>query len=360
MKLYHLFALLLYVSLLTGCYKEAPLVPTQMGSVADKFDFPQGTASYDEVFQRINNEYGIKVIYKDFTENDINRAWQSPTGGEISVGYIWNYLVDEQQLNTVAAILEQKVFPLLPDTIMKAASQAYPYMYLMDKLYAPSNMAHFALYPVNAFDGITVNLEATADSDNYSYRVFFPLRVAVEYFMFAFNKGMIPDLPSSFYTAVGSVSIFNYVSRYWAATRPDRYNDYWARNGELPSISSYSGRITIGQYSGWMRSSALPPITGSSWEVPYFFMYLSLDPNWRANFDTGGVFEDCDRLKTRVEMFYNYMKGYGIDFDKIQEILYSGTTVDKRSPWERMYIRNVTPSTEDANKYIYYDLNNYN
>jgi len=358
MKQYYLYVMTLSVVLLTGCYKEDKLVPTLLSSVTDKFDFPQGTTPADEIFQRIYNKYGVKVIYKDFTERDLNRAWQSPVGGEISVGYMWNYLTDEQQLDSVATILEQKVFPLLPDTIIKAASRAYPYMYLVDQLYAPTNMVHFPIYPVNAFDGITVNLEATAGSDNYTYKVFFPLRIVLEYFMFAFNAGLIDNLPDAFYNSLGSVTAYYYVSKYRSETFPDQYDRYWARNGELPLVSASSGRITMGQYSGWFRGSALPPLTGIYIDVPYFFMYLSVDPHWREHFETGGAFEDCPRLKARLDVYYDHMKSFGIDFDKIQELLYDGTTVD--TSIDRIFIRNVTSADVDQNTYIYYDINNFN
>lgn len=71
--LYMLFGLLT----LTACDKsDDPLEPSGNYSVL-RFDFPQGNNPYDQDIVDIHDEYGTYVIYKDITDQDINRQWQS-------------------------------------------------------------------------------------------------------------------------------------------------------------------------------------------------------------------------------------------------------------------------------------------
>lgn len=71
--LYTLFGLLT----LTACDKsDGPLEPSGNYSVL-RFDFPQGNNPWDDDIVDIHDEYGTYVIYKDITDQDINRQWQS-------------------------------------------------------------------------------------------------------------------------------------------------------------------------------------------------------------------------------------------------------------------------------------------
>lgn len=62
---------------LTACESdEGPLQPSGNYSVL-RFDFPQGNNPWDDDIVDIHDEYGTYVIYKDITDQDINRQWQS-------------------------------------------------------------------------------------------------------------------------------------------------------------------------------------------------------------------------------------------------------------------------------------------
>lgn len=60
---------------LSGCREEEdPIVPS--GDYTPiRFEFPQGNDSWDQEIQKIYNEYGVCLIYKDYTENDLNKTW---------------------------------------------------------------------------------------------------------------------------------------------------------------------------------------------------------------------------------------------------------------------------------------------
>ena len=50
--------------------------------------FPQGDTEYDSIINEIKNEYGVYLLYKDITEEDLNRDWVSAGTGDIYVaGY---------------------------------------------------------------------------------------------------------------------------------------------------------------------------------------------------------------------------------------------------------------------------------
>lgn len=69
-----IFTLLAIMSVSVSCYKEEPLTPTPMYNEL-LFEFPQDNKEYDRKIQSIQETYGTYVIYKDITQNLINRSW---------------------------------------------------------------------------------------------------------------------------------------------------------------------------------------------------------------------------------------------------------------------------------------------
>ena len=47
--------------------------------------FPQGNTEYDSIINEIKNKYGVYLLYKDVTEEDMNRTWVSAGTGDIYV-----------------------------------------------------------------------------------------------------------------------------------------------------------------------------------------------------------------------------------------------------------------------------------
>jgi hypothetical protein len=370
MKQYWLY--ILSVIFLSACYHEDEIAPTILESVTDKFEFPQGTSPADAIFKRIYDTYGVKVIYKDFTQSDIDRSWQSPNSAFDNIKYQWDY-VDEQHILEAAEILDQKVFGLFPEEVIRTAARAYPYIYLVNGLRTviPGlSESHYPLYPTRALDGITINLELGAAPDNYTYKVYYPMRIATEFFISAYyqmyEKAPLPEI---FYTSVGDRKSATYYLSYDLAhskqpdkNHPDPLNDYWAKQGRIPPFGSY-GQIMIGPRTGYQQETAIQPLDGQHKEIPFFFMYLCVDPHWREHFknEPNRFFAGCDLLEIRLNTFYDYcLDNYGIDFDKVQKRLYAGTTVD--TTWvypDRVYARKSAAGSnpfEVVSKYIYYDF----
>lgn len=95
-KLYYGIALL--VALAFGACSEDDLGSVEIAS-ALRFEFPQGTASWDKEFEQIAKDYGLYVIYKDLDSLALNRSWTTPvnqteayTGDIVTEKYIQVYL----------------------------------------------------------------------------------------------------------------------------------------------------------------------------------------------------------------------------------------------------------------------------
>ena len=67
-------AVLMAVFSLPSCYEEPPLTPSALRDDL-LFEFPQDNKEHDRAIQNIQEEFGTYVIYKDITDNLLNRAW---------------------------------------------------------------------------------------------------------------------------------------------------------------------------------------------------------------------------------------------------------------------------------------------
>ncbi len=367
MKKIFLFALC--VSIITGCYNEKDLTPSDV-SVVGKFEFPQeGTpADVQDVLDEIYETYGVKVIYKDFTEADFRRSWTSPSGSVSMGAYEWDILSGDDLLEA-AETLRDKVFGLMPVEIVKEGTKSMPYIYLVDNLRTMTRNNTGQLveevvqtYPVRAMDALVVNLQINAPADSYQHKVFYPVLTAFTIFDGAFTNGAI-TLPESFYEVITTIPGPD-MKTYNNAIGVTDYPKFWARQGVPPRTNPSNGRISMGKHTGAPSYiSGHGNLVGKYVQVPFYFMLFCVDTHWREHFDVQGVldytlrgvFYDCPKLKERYYTFYNEMKAQGIDFDVIQQKLYAGTNVN--TDLDYVYVRDITP-VANAYKYHYEDFNN--
>ena len=79
--------------------------------------FPQGDSRYDSLINDIKNEYGVYLIYKDITEEDLNRDWVSAGTGDIYVGGYederddWSWNLPEAHLPFYVDYFHNYIFP---------------------------------------------------------------------------------------------------------------------------------------------------------------------------------------------------------------------------------------------------------
>lgn len=79
--------MLLLAFAFAACSEEDAITPSGNYSPI-RGGFPQGDTEYDSIINSIKNEYGVYLLYKDITEEDLNRDWVSAGTGDIYVaGY---------------------------------------------------------------------------------------------------------------------------------------------------------------------------------------------------------------------------------------------------------------------------------
>ena len=73
------------LAMLSSCHQEEEIIP-KVDPSPIRGGFPQGTTVYDSLIYDIKQEYGVYLLYKDITEEDLNRDWVSAGTGDIYVG----------------------------------------------------------------------------------------------------------------------------------------------------------------------------------------------------------------------------------------------------------------------------------
>ena len=100
---------------LTSCDKtDDPLEPSGNYSPL-RVDFPQGTNEWDFRIEQIYKTYGVYLIYKDVTLEDLNRTWVSVGTGDI---YYGDDLPDEE-VPFMLIFLNNKYFLIFPRKLFK-------------------------------------------------------------------------------------------------------------------------------------------------------------------------------------------------------------------------------------------------
>ncbi len=69
----------------TSCHEDEVITPTDDYSPI-RGGFPQGDSKQDALIYDIKQDYGVYLLYKDITEEDLNRDWVSVGTGDIYVG----------------------------------------------------------------------------------------------------------------------------------------------------------------------------------------------------------------------------------------------------------------------------------
>lgn len=79
-----LLALVAFVSF-TACRDNDEVITPSGNYSPIRGGFPQGDTEYDSIINDIKKEYGVYLLYKDVTEEDMNRTWISAGTGDIYV-----------------------------------------------------------------------------------------------------------------------------------------------------------------------------------------------------------------------------------------------------------------------------------
>ena len=129
----NILSVLAGIALLSACTGEDPLSPSGNYSPI-RGGFPQGDSKYDSIINNIKNEYGVYLLYKDITEEDLNRDWVSAGTGDIYVGGYdeeredpsWN--LPEEHLPFYVDYFNSYIFPNISKEFAKTTFPVKIYM----------------------------------------------------------------------------------------------------------------------------------------------------------------------------------------------------------------------------------------
>lgn len=194
-KTFYIFTALLLAAV--SCGKEDTIDPTPMRDDL-LFEFPQDNQEYDRKIQRIQEEYGTYVIYKDITDNLLNRAWinlypsMTLTASAVAPEHIDSY-VDW---------LENNLFCYFGSTPLK---KFFPrYFFIVDNLHRVENGIDKAHMPAKT-DGVDFWAFSRKASSSGVLQSFDEktVRITFAYALIktAFEQGQI-QVPSSFYQGI--------------------------------------------------------------------------------------------------------------------------------------------------------------
>lgn len=128
MKYKNIFSLILLLATLGACNDENKLYPrSEDASSISRFEFPQGTNSWDQDLEEIANTFGTIPIYTAFDTLDLNQAWT----GTYTIKYRGEALSDEYAV-FYTDFFKNHVFAFLKPELCKGVLPNY--IYLVDDL----------------------------------------------------------------------------------------------------------------------------------------------------------------------------------------------------------------------------------
>lgn len=132
--LLQLWKLLIVGSLFIGtsCEDEKALEATPYEEELP-YEFPQGKNEWDREIQKIQENFGIYVVYKGFKTKDLNRGWVIPRPQEIFVG---NGLTDDQ-VSFYFDFVRDNLFRYLDPDFARPLLPKY--FYLVDDMHVESD-----------------------------------------------------------------------------------------------------------------------------------------------------------------------------------------------------------------------------
>lgn len=119
---------------LASCYNEKELTPSGDYAVV-RFKFPQGDNSWDQDIKEIHDKYGVYLIYKEISDQDLNRMWTSLGTGYLYTGEDLN----DEQAEFYVNFLKNNIFNYISPEIAQRALPAKIYMLDNFKKYNPSD-----------------------------------------------------------------------------------------------------------------------------------------------------------------------------------------------------------------------------
>jgi hypothetical protein len=124
MKTIHIISAAVVCLVLSACYSEAPLTPSD-NQAGTSITFPQGDDTWDHTFLDIYNRYGVYLIYKDITDEAFNKSW---TGGVNQTILHAKDCPNDEMKQFYATFMQKHVFNYLTPELTNRVFPMYWYM----------------------------------------------------------------------------------------------------------------------------------------------------------------------------------------------------------------------------------------
>ena len=196
MKNRFIYLILAGAALLTSCYKEDPITPSDAPMIANRFEFPQGDAEWDRFAEEIHDQYGVYLIYKDIDSMDLNRSWYSLNGNNSGEG------LTDQQAEAHMNFMRDHIFRYLNPSAIKGVFK--PFYYLVYNFYGYSAANYGNAFLLNYTSGIDFWVSSILNDNNPTFPTDpkklkeYRVRTLMQILPEAYNKGKITE-PDGFF-----------------------------------------------------------------------------------------------------------------------------------------------------------------
>ncbi|MDR2130589.1 MAG: hypothetical protein LBP56_05405 [Odoribacteraceae bacterium] len=320
MKTKHILYLLLFCLPAWGCADEDPIVPEGPGALLSTIPFPQGDDPWDTIFEEIYREYGVKILYKDFTDKEWSRSWVASVSSSLTGGRFET----PAELNAAAAFMKHYIFDFFDPDMLTGVFR--PYIYLVKDM-------KFAGVPYTLLVGMDnwtfSPVAGTTDPADYTGYVYGPkLHVLTEILTRAFVNGRI-TLPAAFYEGVDYKTP---ITSYRKASTDNEMSNISCRRGFLDDVTTEGLPFFPDYYSARANPVISEMSSNPDKEFASFVHYILILRDRDRYFADGCRFEHSPLLKRRMDIVEEHLKRvHGVDLIAYQEMAYEGYT---GSIWE--------------------------
>ncbi len=301
MKNRFIYLILAGAALLTSCYKEDPITPSDAPMIANRFEFPQGDAEWDRFAEEIHDQYGVYRIYKDIDSMDLNRSWYSLNGNNSGEG------LTDQQAEAHMNFMRDHIFRYLNPSAIKGVFK--PFYYLVYNFYGYSAANYGNAFLLNYTSGIDFWVSSILNDNNPTFPTDpeklkeYRVRTLMQILPEAYNKGKITE-PDGFFDK------FDFKTAIVTGSyQLDDPNHYWKRGfpGELKDDA-----YEFSSYFYGTISTFTPAYTYRL----YLFLCMRYD---REELEAKFPSADYPLIHTCRNMVADHLKNaYGIDLEAIE------------------------------------------
>ncbi|MDR0543960.1 MAG: hypothetical protein LBG30_01230 [Odoribacteraceae bacterium] len=293
-----------------SCAREAAIVPEGPDALLNAIPFPQGNDPWDEVFQQIDQQHGVKIYYKNFTDADWSRSWTNAAGAPLA----GERFETPEELAAAAAYVKQYIFDFLDPTLLRGVFR--PRVYLVKNM-------HLANIPQALSIGMDcwIFSPPLTNATDYSTGVYASKLAILSAILHRAYAGGNIALPPAFFEGVDYATPTDGYSR---AASNNNWPNLWSRRGFLSDLGD-AGLPFFPDYYPTLNVSPADFQAHPDLEFRAFVNYILILRDRDRYFADGARFEQCTLLRRRFQILEEHLKtAYGIDLLAYQSMAFDG------------------------------------